>query len=127
LVACGERAVRLMRLGPPCEIAEPVGILENFDALYHRNYYHWVVLLLTRINHMKTLGLLEGRRLIVPEGLSGWMQDSCRAIGLSADDTLIAPPDVELHCTDVLLISSVEFASPTCGARAQLGSVLGPL
>jgi hypothetical protein len=113
IVARGDRAVRLLRLPPPCKIAEPVVVLENFDALYHRNYYHWVVLLLARVNHVKTLGLIEGRRLVVPEGLSAWMQQSCRAIGVSADDILIAQSDVELRLTDALLISSVEFASPT--------------
>ena len=112
VVACGDKAVRLLRLAPPRKITEPVIVLENFDALHHCNYYHWVVLLLTPLNHMKTLGLLEGRRLVVPEGLSAWMLESCHAIGVSADDVLIVPPDVEVRVTDALLVSSVEFASP---------------
>jgi hypothetical protein len=112
VVARGDKAVRLLRLAPPRKITEPLVVLENFDALHHRNYYHWIVLLLTRLNHVRALGLLEGRRLVVPEGLSAWMQESCHAIGVSADDILIVPPDVELRVTDALLISSVEFASP---------------
>ena len=113
ILACGERAVRLMRLESCDQIAEPVLVLENFDALYHRNFYHWTVLLLTRINYAKQSGILEGRRLIIPEGLSGWMLDSLSAIGVNTDDLIIARADVELRLTDALLLSSVEFASPT--------------
>ncbi len=113
ILSQGKRCVRLLRLGPPVEIAEPVIVLENFDALYHRNFYHWVVLLLSRINYLKISGLLNGRRLIVPEGLTKWMHGSMQALGPPADEVLIAPFDKVLHLTDALLISSVEFASRT--------------
>jgi capsular polysaccharide biosynthesis protein len=112
ILACGERAVRLQRLGATRDVTEPVLVLENFDARRHRNYYHWVVLLLARINHVKMRGLLDGRRLLIPDGLNPWMLASCKAIGLTDSDMMVAPPDAELRLTDALLISSVEFASP---------------
>ncbi len=113
-VAAGaDGAVRLLNLAEPVEINEDVLVLENFDALRHRNYYHWLALILARINYLKDRGWLEGRRLVVPEGLSKWMIASLHAIGVADDDLLIAPMGLELRLTNALLCSSVEFASPT--------------
>jgi capsular polysaccharide biosynthesis protein len=113
LLAGGEAAVRLKRLAPPTSIAEPVVVLENFDALFHRNYYHWTALLLSRVNYLMTHSLMKGRRLVVPSGLPSWMVASLQAIGGGPQSVLFAPMDEELKFTDALLCASVEFASPT--------------
>jgi capsular polysaccharide biosynthesis protein len=127
VVLSEEGAARLLRLGTAVEVSEPVLVLENFDALYHRNYYHWLIFVLSRINYAKELGLLEGRRLVVPQGLTRWMQASLQAIGLSAAEMLEAPLGMDMQFTDSLICSAVDFAAPTLlkALRAKILSQTG--
>lgn len=102
------RAPRWQRL------ATPVVVLANMDATYHRNYYHWVVLLLARIEAVRARGLLRGgRRLLLPRELSGWMRSSLADLGLGEEQMLLYGADDDLQLTDALLASPIDFASPS--------------
>jgi hypothetical protein len=105
----------VLRASPrPQRVNAPVLVLGNMDATYHRNYYHWMLLILARIDRLRSKGLLkDGRRLLVPRELSGWMRSSLADIGLADDQMLLYGQDDELHLSDALLASPIEFASPT--------------
>lgn len=95
-------------------VATPVVVLANMDATYHRNYYHWVVLLLARIEAIRARGLLQGgRRLLLPRELSGWMRSSLADLGITEEQMLLYGADDDLLLTDALLASPIDFASPS--------------
>jgi capsular polysaccharide biosynthesis protein len=103
-------------LSPPNwqRIDSPVVVLANFDATYHRNFYHWVLLLLARIDAVRARGLLQdGRRLLLPRELSGWMRSSLADIGLAEEQLLFYGDSDDLVCSDALLVSPIDFASPS--------------
>lgn len=103
-------------LSPPHwqRIDSPVVVLANMDATYHRNYYHWVLLLLARIDAVRARGLLlGGRRLLLPRELSGWMRSSLADIGISEEQMLFYGDADDLVCNDALLVSPIDFASPS--------------
>jgi hypothetical protein len=104
----------VLRSSPgPQRIDAPVLVLGNLDATYHRNYYHWMLLILARIERLRLRGLLDGgRQLLLPRELSGWMRSSLAGIGVSAAQCLEYGQDEELHLSDALLVSPLEFASP---------------
>lgn len=90
----------------------PVVVLANMDATYHRNYYHWVLLILSRIDALRARGLLlGGRKLLLPRELSGWMRTSLSAIGITDDQMLLYGADDDLLCRDALVASPIDFAS----------------
>ncbi|WP_374568468.1 DUF563 domain-containing protein [Ideonella sp.] len=95
-------------------IDTPVLVLANMDATYHRNFYHWMLLLLARIDALRARGLLlGGRKLLLPRELSGWMRSSLADIGLTEDQMLLYGGDDDLQLTDALLASPIDFASPS--------------
>jgi hypothetical protein len=95
-------------------VTAPVVVLANMDATYHRNYYHWMLLLLTRIEALRARGLLlGGRRLLLPRELSGWMRSSLADLGIGEDQVLPYGGDDDLLLTDALLASPVDYASPS--------------
>jgi capsular polysaccharide biosynthesis protein len=95
-------------------VTTPVVVLANMDATYHRNYYHWMLLLLTRIEALRARGLLlGGRKLLLPRELSGWMLSSLAALGLGEEHLLLYGVDDDLQLTDALLASPIDFASPS--------------
>lgn len=97
----------------PQRIDVPVLVLGNMDATYHRNYYHWMLLILARIERLRMRGLLDGgRQLLLPSELSGWMRSSLADIGVSPAQCLEYSQEEELHLSDALLVSPIEFASP---------------
>ena len=118
MVAAGRRAIRL-RPRDPGRIDSPVLLLEAFEALRWRNYYHWMVPILSRIALALDQGLLEQRRLVVPEGLSGWMKDSLSLLGLTEDRLVTVPLGRKVQFGDPLLMSSVEHVSPACVAALR--------
>jgi hypothetical protein len=96
------------------QIDSPVVVLANMDATYHRNYYHWTLLIASRIEALRARGLLVGgRRLLLPRELSGWMKESLAAIGITDDQVLPYGSDDDLVLTDALLASPLDFASPS--------------
>lgn len=103
-------------LRPPAtwrEVAEPVLVLANMDATVHRNFYHWMLLILPRIAWALHTGALAQRRLLLPADLSGWMRSSLADLGLAEDRVLSYGRDEALHLADAQVLSPLEFASPT--------------
>jgi hypothetical protein len=95
-------------------VTTPVVVLANMDATYHRNYYHWMVLLLTRIEAVRARGLLlGGRKLLLPRELSGWMKSSLADLGLGDEHILPYGQDDDLRLTDALLVSPLDYACPS--------------
>ncbi|HEX5687183.1 MAG TPA: glycosyltransferase 61 family protein [Ideonella sp.] len=95
-------------------IDTPVLVLANMDATYHRNFYHWMLLLLARIDALRARGLLlGGRKLLMPRELSGWMRSSLADIGLTEEQMLLYGGDDDLLLGDALLVSPIDFASPS--------------
>jgi len=111
----GPRAAGAL-LRPPRwqRIDTPVVVLANMDATHHRNYYHWVLLILARIEALRARGLLVGgRKLLLPRELSGWMRGSLTAIGIAEEQMLFYGSDDDLQLGDALLVSPIDFASPS--------------
>ena len=95
-------------------VTTPVVVLANMDATYHRNYYHWMVLLLSRIEAVRARGLLlGGRKLLLPRELSGWMKSSLGDLGLGEEHVLPYGQDDDLRLTDALLVSPLDYACPS--------------
>ena len=95
-------------------VATPVLVLANMDATYHRNYYHWMLLLLTRIEAVRARGLLlGGRKLLLPRELSGWMRSSLADLGLGDEHLLLYGQDEDLRLTDALVVSPLDYACPS--------------
>ncbi|HEV8690263.1 MAG TPA: glycosyltransferase family 61 protein, partial [Ideonella sp.] len=92
----------------------PVVVLANQDATYHRNYYHWMLLILARIDALRARGLLVGgRKLLLPRELSGWMRASLEAIGIADEQMLLYGNDDDLQLTDAVLTSPLDYANPS--------------
>jgi Glycosyltransferase 61 len=111
----GSARARGAALRPPRwqVVDEPVVVLANMDATYHRNYYHWTLLIATRIAALQAHGLLVGRRLLLPRELSGWMKDSLAALGLADAHIRWYAEDDDLQLGDALVASPLDFASRT--------------
>lgn len=95
-------------------VSTPVIVLANMDATYHRNYYHWLVLLLARVEALRARGLLVGgRKLLLPRELSSWMRSSLADLAIGEDQMLLYGADDDLQLTDAVLASPIDFASPS--------------
>src|SRR5262245_23063381 len=92
-------------------IPEPVLVLANMDAIVYRNFYHWMILILPRINFAMEQGLLEERRLLLPAELTVWMRQSLDLLGISPDQILTYGYDDAVLLDNALVVSSLEFAS----------------
>lgn len=117
---------RAVRVAPKAEAHEtgPVLLLEAFEALQWRNYYHWMIPLLSRIALAQETGLLDRRRLVMPEGLRRWMGETLDLIGLTPEHRLTVPLGHRTHFADAVLMSSVEHVSASAIAALR-GRVLG--
>lgn len=103
-----------LRPVPTQRVDTPVVVLANLDATYHRNYYHWTLLIASRIEALRARGLLVGgRRLLLPRELSGWMKESLAALGIGEEQMLLYGEDDHLLLSDALLASPLDFASPS--------------
>jgi capsular polysaccharide biosynthesis protein len=122
LLSRAARAARLARPSAFTAIAEPVVVLENMDAMVYRNYYHWMLLILSRIGLALDRNLLADRRLLLPANLSPWMEESLQLIGLPADRVVRYQADDALDVADALVISSVEYPG-----RSLLAALRGRL
>jgi hypothetical protein len=113
------KAGTVLRPGPVRTIDEPVLLLANMDALVHRNYYHWMLLILTRAVWALEEGLLKGRRLLVPREMARWMGSSLADAGIDQNRLLAYGKRERLALSDALVISPVEYASPSLLRRLQ--------
>lgn len=106
---------------------EPLVVLANMDAPFHRNYYHWMVLTLDRIQALLSRGILKTRKLLLPRELTGWMLRSLQDIGLDEARIRWYSAEDDLRLTDALIASPSEFASATMveGLRRQLTQAAG--
>lgn len=127
VVARGAGGTVLRRAARWQRVDEPLVVLANMDAPFHRNYYHWMVLTLARIHGLMVRGILKTRRLLLPRELTGWMRSSLADIGL--DESRIRWYEVadDLRLSDALVASPAEFASPTLveGLRRCLWQAAG--
>lgn len=92
-------------------VNEPLLVLANLDATYHRNYYHWMVLTLARLHWAASQGLLQGRRVLLPAELSSWMFQSLQDAGIPREAMRLYRQDEALELDDALLLSPQEWAS----------------
>ncbi|WP_374568469.1 DUF563 domain-containing protein [Ideonella sp.] len=106
---------------------EPLVVLANMDAPFHRNYYHWMVLTLARIQALMSRGILKTRKLLLPRELTGWMLSSLHDIGLDETRVRWYSADDDLRLTDAVIASPSEFASATMveGLRRTLTQAAG--
>lgn len=106
---------------------EPLVVLANMDAPFHRNYYHWMVLTLARIQALLSRGILKTRKLLLPRELTGWMLSSLHDIGLDETRVRWYSADDDLRLTDAVIASPSEFASATMveGLRRTLTQAAG--
>lgn len=111
VVAGQGRALRL-RPGPEIPVEAPVLVLDAMAALHWPNYYHWMIPHLARIALAQERGLLSDRKLVLPQGLRPWMEETLALIGLGAGDRIDLPPDQGLRLDDALVMTSIEHLSP---------------
>ncbi len=106
---------------------EPLVVLANMDAPFHRNYYHWMVLTLARIQALMSRGILKTRKLLLPRELTGWMLSSLHDIGLDETRVRWYSAEDDLRLTDAVIASPSEFASATMveGLRRALTQAAG--
>ena len=125
VVAAHKRALRLRPTSTgTCD--QPVLLLEAFEALRWRNYYHWMIPILSRVALALEHGLLADRLLVVPEGLSPWMDQTLALIGLPPDRRIAVPFGHKRRFGDTLLMSSIEHVS-SAATRALRRRLLGPM
>ena len=127
VLARGAQGTVLRRAGLWKRLDEPLAVLANMDAPFHRNYYHWMVLTLARIQALAAHGILKTRKLLLPRELTGWMLRSLQDIGLDEARIRWYSADDDLRLTDALIASPSEFASATMveGLRRQLTQAAG--
>lgn len=127
VVARGAQGAVLRRAGMWKRVAEPLLVLANMDAPFHRNYYHWMVLTLTRIQALLAHGFLKTRRLLLPKELNGWMRSSLADISLPESRIRWYGAHDDLRLTDALVVAPAEYASPTLveGLRRCLSRAAG--
>jgi len=81
------------------------------DGPYWRNYYHWMLFILTRVAVLLDRGELEHRRLLLPMELSDWMMTSLELIGLPQDRMLRYTAAQEVLVEEAWVVGSVEWAA----------------
>jgi capsular polysaccharide biosynthesis protein len=123
----GRRAAMLRRPAGWRAVDEPVLALANMDALEHRNYYHWMLLTLSRAVLADEAGLLTDRRLLVPAECSPWMLQSLALAGLGPERCLAYGRDEALRLSDARVVSPALLPSPGLVAplRARLWRAAG--
>ena len=90
----------------------PVLLLEGLAALHWPNYYHWMITHLSRIALAAEQGLLDGRKLVLPEGMKAWTLESMDLIGVTDAHRMIVPPSHLIRFADAFVLSSIEHLSP---------------
>ncbi|MEK8030695.1 glycosyltransferase family 61 protein [Ideonella sp. DXS29W] len=127
VLARGSAGTVLRGAGLWKRLDEPLVVLANMDAPFHRNYYHWMVLTLTRIQALMARGILKTRKLLLPRELTGWMLRSLQDIGLDEARIRWYSAEDDLRLTDALIASPSEFASATMveGLRRHLTQAAG--
>lgn len=107
----GEGGCRLRPARESLQLCEPLVVLFNMDALHYRNYYHWMLLILTRVAILLDHGFFEDRRLLLPVELSEWMKQSLDLLGLPEERIRYFSAAQEVFIENALLAGSVEFAA----------------
>jgi tetratricopeptide (TPR) repeat protein len=127
VLARGSAGTVLRGAGLWKRLDEPLVVLANMDAPFHRNYYHWMVLTLARIQALLSRGILKTRKLLLPRELTGWMLSSLHDIGLDETRVRWYSAEDDLRLTDAVIASPSEFASATMveGLRRQLTTAAG--
>ena len=92
--------------------AQPVLLLDGLASLHWPNYYHWMITHLSRIALAAERGLLDHRKLVLPEGMKAWTLDSLDLIGVTERHRMIVPPSHLIRFGDVAILSSIEHLSP---------------
>ena len=90
----------------------PVLLLDGLASLHWPNYYHWMITHLSRIALAAERGLLDHRKLVLPEGMRAWTLDSLDLIGVTDRSRLIVPPSHLIRFADAAILSSMEHLSP---------------
>jgi tetratricopeptide (TPR) repeat protein len=119
VLARGTHGTVMRRAGLWKRLDEPLVVLANMDAPIHRNYYHWMVLTLTRIQALMSRGILKTRKLLLPRELTSWMHNSLHDIGLDESRIRWYAAQDDLRLTDAVIASAAEFASPTLVAELR--------
>jgi capsular polysaccharide biosynthesis protein len=107
----GLKGCRLKLAQERVHVQEPVIVLGNMDGPYYRNYYHWMLLILTRVALLLDRGALDHRRLLIPHELTDWMTTSLSLIGVPDERTLRHYASQEVLIDDAWIISPLEFAA----------------
>jgi len=107
----GQGGCRLRSASDRLHVHEPVVALVNMDGPYWRNYYHWMLPILTRVAVLLDRGVFEHRRLLVPVELSGWMTASLELAGLPEERMLRYRAEQEVLADDAMVLGPVEFAA----------------
>lgn len=113
VLSSSARGTSLRRPAASRTVDFPVVVLANMDALEHRNYYHWMMLILPRILVAQDAGWLQGRQLLLPAELSSWMISSLTDLGFTPAQWTTYSREESLNLSDALVISPLEFTSPT--------------
>lgn len=124
VVAAGQGGALRLRPSAWAEVDEPALVLEACAALHWPNYYHWMIPHLARIALAADRGLLDQRRLVLPQGLRRWMTNTLDLLGLPAPRRIDIPPGQATRLTDALVLSSIEHLSPSA-IQALRGRLLG--
>jgi hypothetical protein len=123
----GHGGCRLRESLSHLRVQEPAIVLANMDALYWQNYYHWMLLILTRVAALLEQGELQKHRLLLPIELLPWMKNSLSLVGLPADRVIPYTTAQEVTVDEAWIIGPVEYASAELmsSLRRRLWDVAG--
>ena len=96
----------------PRVVDTPVIVLHNNDIARVKNYFHQLILTLSRVTwFMKEHGGLGGRKLVVPAQTSARFLEALAMVGVAASDLYLAEDGSEIEFKDAVLVSSVQHLS----------------
>jgi capsular polysaccharide biosynthesis protein len=90
-------------------IDEPVVVLACNDAVHVTNYFHWVNFVLTRCVFLLEQGVLENRRLLMPEELQPWMCGALNLIGLTEERLLSYKAHEVLNIAEATVVTGFDY------------------
>lgn len=122
---CGKTGLIYDTSVPFEDIAEPVAALIGMPSML-QSYYHALVQNISRLPWLKDRGLLDGRRLTLPDNTPGWVQKIIVDMGIPAGQILLTDPNKIYRIADLMIPTPAMMTSaPNPEMLAHLRRLLG--
>jgi capsular polysaccharide biosynthesis protein len=127
VISQGRHGARLRVAQDTVRIGEPVVVLGNNDASRLANYFHWTILILSRVLLLAEQGYLRNRRLLLPREITRWMRETLGLIGIDETMILYYGREETLELADAMVVSPIQTPSRALlrSLRARLWTAAG--